>query len=34
LREEGRVRIFDNSVLRVILGSKREEVIEEWRILL
>jgi hypothetical protein len=30
LREEQRLRVFDNSVLR-ILGPKRDEVIGSWR---
>jgi hypothetical protein len=31
LREEHRLRVFENRVLRRILGHKREEVTEEWR---
>jgi len=31
LREERRLRAFDNSVLRRISGPKRDEVIGEWR---
>jgi hypothetical protein len=31
LREEYRLRVFDNRVLRRIFGSKRDEVIGEWR---
>jgi hypothetical protein len=31
LREECRVRVFDNSVLRWIFGPKRDEVTGEWR---
>jgi len=31
LREERRLRVFQNRVLRRIYGSKREEVIGEWR---
>jgi hypothetical protein len=31
LREECRLRVFDNWVLRRIFGSKRDEVTEEWR---
>jgi len=31
LREERRLRMFDNRVLRRILGSKREGVTGEWR---
>jgi hypothetical protein len=30
LREERRLRVFENRVLRRIFGSKREEVTEEW----
>jgi len=30
LREERRLRVFENRVLR-IFGSKRDEVIREWR---
>jgi len=30
LREERRLRVMENRVLRRILGPKREEVIEEW----
>jgi hypothetical protein len=33
LREERRLRVFENRVLRGIFGSKRDEVTEEWRIL-
>jgi len=33
LREERRLRLFENRVLRRILGSKRDEVTGEWRIL-
>ena len=29
--EEGRLRVFENRVLRRIFGSKRDEVTEEWR---
>jgi hypothetical protein len=29
LREEGRLRVFENRVLRRIFGSKRDEVPEE-----
>jgi hypothetical protein len=31
LREECRLRVFENSVLRRIFGPKREEVTGEWR---
>jgi hypothetical protein len=31
LREEHRLRVFDNRVLRRILGPKRDEVTGEWR---
>ena len=31
LREEHRLRVFDNGVLRTTLGPKRDEVTEEWR---
>jgi hypothetical protein len=31
LREERRLRVFENRVLRGILGSKRDEVTGEWR---
>jgi hypothetical protein len=31
LREEHRLRMFENRVLRRILGPKRNEVTEEWR---
>ena len=31
LSEERRLRVFENGVLRTILGRKREEVIGEWR---
>jgi hypothetical protein len=31
LREEHRLRVFENSVLGKIFGSNREEVREEWR---
>jgi hypothetical protein len=31
LREERRLRVFENSVLRGIFGCKRAEVTEEWR---
>jgi hypothetical protein len=31
LREECRLRVFENRVLRRIFGPKRDEVIGEWR---
>jgi hypothetical protein len=31
LREECRLRVFENKVLRRIFGPKREEVTGEWR---
>ena len=31
LREERRLRVFDERVFRRILGPKRDEVIREWR---
>ena len=31
LREERRLRVFKNRVLRRIFGTKRDEVTEEWR---
>jgi len=31
LREECRLRVFENRVLRRVLGSKRDEVTGEWR---
>jgi hypothetical protein len=31
LREERRLRVFENGVLRGIFGPKRDEVIVEWR---
>jgi hypothetical protein len=31
LREEHRLRVFENRVLRRIFGSKREEVTGGWR---
>jgi hypothetical protein len=31
LREECRLRVFENRVLRRIFGSKRDEVTGEWR---
>ena len=29
-REEGRLKVLENRVLRKIFGSKRDEVIGEW----
>jgi len=34
LREERRLRVFENGVLRRIFGPKRDEVTGEWRKLL
>jgi hypothetical protein len=31
LREEHRLRVFENRVLRIIFGPKRDEVAGEWR---
>jgi len=31
MREEHRLRVFDNMVLRRIIGLKRNEVTWEWR---
>jgi hypothetical protein len=31
LREEHRLRVFDNRVLKIIFGPKRDEVTGEWR---
>jgi hypothetical protein len=31
LREECRLRVFENKVLRRIFGAKRDEVTGEWR---
>ena len=31
LREEHRLRAFENKVLRKILGAKRDEITGEWR---
>ena len=31
MREERRLRIFENRMLRRIFGPKRDEVTEEWR---
>ena len=31
MREERRVRVFENRVLRKIFDSKRDEVTGEWR---
>jgi hypothetical protein len=32
LREELRLRVFENRVLRRIFGPKRDEVTREWRL--
>jgi hypothetical protein len=32
LREERRLRVFENKVLRRIFGPKRDEVTGEWRV--
>ena len=32
LREERKLRVFENMVLRRIFGSKRDEVTKEWRL--
>ena len=31
LREKGRLRVFENRVLRKVFGPKRDEVTWEWR---
>jgi hypothetical protein len=31
LREERRLRVFENRVLRKVFGPKRDEVTGEWR---
>jgi len=31
MREEHRLRVFENSVLRKVFGPKRDEVTGEWR---
>ena len=31
LREEHRVRVFENKILRKIFGGKRDEITGEWR---
>jgi hypothetical protein len=31
LREERRLRVFENKVLRRVFGPKRDEVTGEWR---
>jgi len=31
LREEGKLRVFENMVLRRIFGTRRDEVKGEWR---
>jgi len=32
LREERRLRVFENKVLRRIFGPKRDEVTREWKL--
>jgi hypothetical protein len=31
MREECRMKVFENKVMRRIFGPKRDEVMEEWR---
>jgi len=31
LREERKLRVFENRLLRGIFGPKRDEIIKEWR---
>ena len=31
MREEQRLRVFKNKVLRKIFGAKRDKIAEEWR---
>ena len=31
MREEHRLRVFKNKVLRKLFGAKRDEITEEWR---
>jgi hypothetical protein len=31
LREDSRLRVFEKRMLRIKFGSKRDEVIGEWR---
>jgi hypothetical protein len=31
LREEHRLRVFENKILRIIFGPKRDEVMGRWR---
>jgi hypothetical protein len=33
MREEHRLKVFENRVLKKVFGPKRDEVTEEWRIL-
>ena len=33
LRDERKLRVFENRVLRRVFGPKRDEVTEEWRTL-
>jgi hypothetical protein len=31
IREERRLRVFDNGLLRIIFGRKKNEVMGDWR---
>jgi len=31
MKEEGRLRVFENRVLRKVFGTKKDEVTGEWR---
>ena len=31
MREENRLRVFENKVLRKIFGAKKDEIAGEWR---
>ena len=31
MREEHRLRVFENGVLKILFGPKRDEVTGEWR---
>jgi hypothetical protein len=31
MREERRLRVYENGVLRRIFGAKRDKIIQEWR---
>jgi hypothetical protein len=31
LREEHKLRVFENRVLKIIFGPKRDEITEEWK---